>query len=404
MEDQSWKSIIYAAGASIILLLLTYITVTAKTMDFLNVGPPLHIIEFKNAHVIGREKQKKVWEMVAASGWSTKNQNETGLAGIRQGWIYKDNIPIIKNLSAESVSISKPKDEVEAFGSPLKAQIDISRAISSKKRKKLKYAALSAGHLKYFGRSKTSEITKDLSLIDGKTTIYANTMLVDHNTKTAKISNHVQVTRGKIFLFCDELLADAEREEYRAQKNISMLLIEKRERNKISADVVVIKKENDKDIIEMTGHVKIIQAKKVAVADHAIYDEEKNELRLQGSVRAVFEKGEEFLELKTVKNIDNKESRQLLKEKTVLTCDRLIIYVDSDDAQASGHVYTTQNTNEAKSDQALFKDKEENIYMEGNVSLKKENKWVAADKVIVSIQHESFEAAGSVSSKFILTH
>jgi len=400
MEDTSWRSILFAAGASILLLFITYFLVTSKTMDFLNVGPPEHIIEFENAHVIGRQGDKKDWEVIAATGWSTKNQDETNLSGIQNGWVYEDNIPIIKNISAESVKIYKRTDIVEAIGNPLKADVDLLR-VSSSKKKRIKYSKLSAQRISYNGKQKISQVFKDIKIVDGRTVILSDHMEIDHNKKLATLTANPRVLQGKTSIFCREIVANPETEEYLAQGNPRLNLKEKNKTTKITSDKIFVKK-GDRETIDLIGSIKIIQPKKIAVSDQAHYDEDNTELTLKGKVRTVFEKGEEFLTEKTINNISNPEAQELLKEKTVLVCDDMTIYTDSDDALATGNVYITQKGKEAKSDRALYKDDEEKIYMTGQVTLKKKDKWVDAEEVVVSIQDESFEAQGRVETKFIL--
>lgn len=404
MEDYSWKFIILAAGACIVLLFFTYFLVTSKTMDFLNIGPPEHIIEFQGNHVIGRKGEKKDWEVIARAGWSTKNQEKTQLEKIENAWVYEDNVPVMKNISAETVTVHKKSEIVEMLGAPLKAEIDLLRASTSKK-SKAKYAKLFAQRIRYDGKAKISEVFDDIKIIDGRTVVYADRMEIDHNTKLAKIQKKPRAYKGSLSIYCDEILANPKDEEYTASGNLKMHLVEKKEKTKITAkEAIITKKENE--IVEINDDVQIVQAHKAVVADHAVYYDQKNELKVTGqtstSVQAVFEKAEEILTKDTIKKISNEEARELLKEKTVLTCAEMTIYTHTDDALASGNVYITQKDNEAKSDQALYKDTEEKIYMTGNVSMKKDNKWIGAKQVIVSIQNESFEAVGDVQTKFIL--
>ena len=385
-------------------MFFTYFLVTSKTMDFLNVGPPEHIIEFQGNHVIGRQGTEKDWEIIAGAGWSTKNQEKTQLEKIANAWIYEDNVPVVRNISAESAIVYKKSDTVELKGSPLHAEIDLLRASSNQKRK-AKYARLTANQITYDGKKKISKVTGNIKIIDGRTTVYAERMEVDHQTKTATISKKPEVYKGNLTIYCDEILADPRNERYTAQGKLRMELKENKEITKITAvKVVITKKENE--IVEMDQNVKIVQARKVIIADHAKYYDEKNELTVTGQtssgVQAVFEKGEEFLIKDTIKKISNPEAHELLKEKTVLTGSKMTIYTDTDDALASGTVHITQNENEARSDQALYKDDVEKIYMSGNVTMKKGDKWIEAKQVVVSIQDESFEASGNVQTKFIL--
>jgi len=98
--------------------------------------------------------------------------------------------------------------------------------------------------------------------------------------------------------------------------------------------------------------------------------------------------------------LKNPEARKFLKEKTVLYADRLDLSTKTSNAKAYGSVLVVQNEKEAKADMAIYDDKEETMVLTGNVYLKKKDDWVKAEKVLVSVRNETFEAVGSVEAEF----
>jgi lipopolysaccharide export system protein LptA len=389
MEDHSWKSIIFGAGASIILL------------DFLNQGAPERLIEFTHPHVVGRCGMQKDWELTAQSGWSTKNQNTTTLTGITNGIVFEKNVPTIRKLFAKEVKISRVSDRVEATGSPLWAEIDLHRATQQKPNRPPKYAKLSAAQIKYNNRDKLSEVFDGVRIIDGKITIRADYMKVNHRDKTAVINKNVWATKGQLTLFCNEMQARPADEEYNADGNVRIILDNGKEITRITADRAIFKQKGQ-ELVEIYGSVKIIHPRRIAAADAALYNEKSKEMTLHGNIKTVFEKAETYLTPKTLSKLDNPDARKILKGQIYLTSKEMTIFTESDDALASGEVLVTQNAQEAKADTALYKDQEEKIYLSGNASLKKENKWIGADKVSISIPDEVFEAVGGVRTRFIL--
>ncbi|MFA4858162.1 MAG: LptA/OstA family protein [Candidatus Margulisiibacteriota bacterium] len=401
MEDHSWKSIIFGAGASIILLLVTYFFVTSKTVDFLNRGAPERVIEFTKPHVVGRCGMQKDWELTAQAGWSTRNQDTTTLTGVTNGLVFEKNTPTIRKLFADEVKISRISNQVEANGSPLQAEIDLHRATQQKSNRRPKFAKLSAAQIKYSNSDKISEVFGGVRIIDGKITIRADYMRVNHRDKTAVINKNVWATKGQLTLFCNEMQARPTDEEYDAYGNVRITLVKGKEVTRITADRAIFK-QKDKELVEIYGNVKIVHPRRVAAADAAIYDEKSKVMTLHGNIQTVFEKAENYLTPKTLANLDNPDARKILKDKIYLTSKEMTIFTESDDALASGEVLVTQNTQEARANSAWYRDSEEKLYLSGNASLKKENKWIGADKVVIYIPDEIFEAVGSVRTRFIL--
>jgi len=145
-----------------------------------------------------------------------------------------------------------------------------------------------------------------------------------------------------------------------------------------------------------------LQGKKIAVADSALFSQKKNELVLRGRARAIFEKARAILRDDTVDKLRNPEAKKILKEKTVLTANEIILSARSGDARALGAVVVLQKGKEAKAGQAVYNEATEKINLTGNVMIKEEEEWVSAREVSVSVKEEVFEAVGSVEARFKL--
>jgi lipopolysaccharide export system protein LptA len=65
-------------------------------------------------------------------------------------------------------------------------------------------------------------------------------------------------------------------------------------------------------------------------------------------------------------------------------------------------VEVTQKGREARSETAVYDDKNETLTLTGNVHMKKAKEWISAGKVIVSVRDETFEALGSAEAQFKL--
>ncbi len=123
---------------------------------------------------------------------------------------------------------------------------------------------------------------------------------------------------------------------------------------------------------------------------------------MKGATKAIFEKAIAILKEETARDLKNPEAKKILKEKTILTSDKLVFSTKTGDASASGSVFVSQKGREAKADHAEYNDKEEILTLTGNVFMKKGKDWVSAKKVIVTVRDETFEAEGGVEAEFKL--
>ena len=157
MEDNSWKSIIWATAASITLLLTIFIAVSSKTLDFSNLSPPEYGLQFTNSSVIGWNGTKKEWEIKAQSGWVSRNQMVTVLEKIIRAVVYQDRQVIIRNIKANTIQLNRGANEIEAQGTPLYGEIDLARATSAEAKRKVRFTKFYADRLKYFGNKKETD-------------------------------------------------------------------------------------------------------------------------------------------------------------------------------------------------------------------------------------------------------
>ena len=75
-----------------------------------------------------------------------------------------------------------------------------------------------------------------------------------------------------------------------------------------------------------------------------------------------------------------------------------MLSADNSDAQAYGNVHVAQTSQEALSDAADYSENTGTIIMTGNVKMKKNGTWITADKAIVYVDKEIFEAIGGVET------
>lgn len=411
-EDKSWQSIIIGAGASVILLLLAYFLMTTRSFTF-NTGVPEKILQFDTVFVTGRKDGQKIWEARAQSGWSNKNSVVTELYNLTDGKSYKDGRLIMKNIKAayarylrdaEVLIANKEPLEKPPFKCPpiLQGDIDIGYYAETKAgQKKEEFSFFQSDSLKYFHKEKRSEIMGNITLRQKDLWVKAQQMLVDHENKSAIMEDRARLKKGKISLTSQRLDFLAKSEEITAQNSVNAF-IDESERTRVKCNWLLIPTDKKQKRVNMKDSVRVFQAKKAARSDWAEYFEDKKELNMFSRVVIFIQKGGDFFNLSTLKRLDNPTAREIASNKTTIWADRVLVSTRTENATCEGQVKVFQKEREAKSDYAFYDDKEEKIWLWGNVYTKdtKDSRWLKADQVLVSVQDETFTALGSVESEF----
>jgi len=407
-ENLAWKVILVAAIFSLIVLGVVYSFLTPKESPYFTEEKMEKIAEFSKTWVSGRKEGKKVWEFYAEQGWTGKNRQVNYLFNVKDGRIYTQGKLVVNNLIAPRAKAYRRSEIIETFGFPegettgkskLSANINLGRI--SNNEKKSEWTKLRANQLKHLSKSKRSEMFGDVALYKRDSSIFAQRILVDHESKVADVFDDIFIRRKDATLSTDYLKYFSDDEKLAADGHVKINIIESKTKTKINTNHATFFTEMSKNMT-LQGNIEVAQGKKLAVAESGIYSQRKKQLTLRGKVKAVFEKAKVLLKEETVRKLKTAEGKKILKEKTVLTSNQLIISTKTGDAQASGSVLVTQKGREAKANYAVYNDKTEIITLTGNVYLKKGKEWVKAKKVIVSVKNETFEAIGAVEAEFKL--
>ncbi|MFH1709767.1 MAG: LptA/OstA family protein [bacterium] len=360
----------------IILLLILFITMVvcviklSEKIDLLQTFIPEKIAVFKNVHMSGRESDSS-WEIFAQEGWTGRNRNATTFEFVTKAEIDKNGRSLIKGLTARRLTISRNKD-IEIFRKIeeghdgkqyLHALIDFN-AISNKNRKR-KFSSLAADNIKFNPSTKKALITGDVKIVKDKMTIRSD----------------------RISLDLDNNIATFESRSSFIQKG-----------SKLQANYATTN--FDEDTMFMAGSIEVVQKNKTATSDHATYDDRSKTIVLSSNVKAEIEKLKNMIKEESAEKIKGDETKKALQEKTVITCDKLKLSTEKGDCSAYGRVFVRQKEKEAKSEEAVYQEDSENITLTGNVYMKRKNDWVKANKVIVSVDKETFEAIGKAETTF----
>ena len=398
-------------GASILLFMVIYLFLSPGNSDFFNMSLPDQPVKFVNVKIMGRDGGQPSWYFEAENGYSTKNQDVTVLNYVSSGEIFKDGDPILRNLDVRQARIYREKKEIEAFKTVndnsskeagfLNATINLAKLENKEKERKTDNYFITAEYMKFYQNEKRSEARRNVKAKGARYIIRAEYMEIDHDKEFSRFSDTVRLYRKGLFLTCSTLEFNSKEEKIDSVGAVNFTLYQKGRRTGAIAQKLTAYTDETKNI-ELAGPIFLSQAKKNVTAQNAIINESNNTLVLKGSIEAIFEKAQQILKPETIQQIENEETKAALREKTKLTSNQLMIYSNTENADAAGNVIITQSNKQARSDTASYNEKKDELTMTGNVWIKKENGWVKCQRVVVDIKNEAFTAVGEVKTEFIL--
>lgn len=399
-ENLSWKIVYIAAIFSLIVMGFAYYLISPRESPFFTEKKMEKIAEFKNARISGRKEGKKVWVFFAKEGWTTKDREITYLNKVSKGSIYMDGKLVVSQLTAPRAKAYRHSEIVEVFG-PLRAYLELGKMSKPKNNDQTEWTRMTAKYLKYIPKGKCSEIKEDVVLHKKDSTIYAQEIKIDHEKKIADITGKIKLKRKDGYLRSDRMQYFSNEERLEADGNVDLNIREGKVETKLKSDHASFYTDLAKDMA-ISGNLEVVQGKKLAIGRNGIYSQEKKDLLIKGKAKAIFEKARVILKEETVQNLKGPEAKKILKQKTILTSEELVLSTRSGDAKASGSVFVAQKGREAKSEHALYDEKKETLTLFGKVYMKKGKDWVSAKKVVVSVRDETFEAFGAVEAEFKL--
>lgn len=274
--------------------------------------------------------------------------------------------------------------------------------------------ALRADEVRYEIRSKVAYASGGVVLVQEESTVRAERMTLKHDGRTQDVFAEGKVTLeqpGTVltadFLSANLITKRAEAKGavrlVRAPQNASsqdrLAAALGQEPTEITAPKMILRWDVNKVLAE--GGVVITQPGKTARAHRMIYSEMKGRIELDGSVVVEQSSGQWLVKGGVLEAPADEQTRKALETSTVLRCDRLVILLKERDMQATGHVVVEQRGRSATGERALYTDKDRRIVVTGNVHMRDEDgSQLRAEKVVISLVDETFEAMGNVETEF----
>ena len=256
--------------------------------------------------------------------------------------------------------------------------------------------------VKHDAKGKISFIEVPFTLVqekapDPKTTLNGDKMTFYHNEKRVFVDGSVKLKR--------EGTPDAKAQEGTKRDKVKTAL--KKEDTYIESEKMTYW--TDRKDADFTGKVHAYQKEKKATADHALLNNSQDKIFMDGNVVLTQIKGDWLVREGIVDTSKpDAERDKVIKDKTVMTGDKLEIDQRTNDAVMTGKIVRVEQKGRvATSERAVFSDKDQTITMTQNVKIRRDTgDWINADKAVFHTDNDRFEAfggqGGQVESEFML--
>lgn len=174
-----------------------------------------------------------------------------------------------------------------------------------------------------------------------------------------------------------------------------------REETTITADRIQFRW--DVNEAEAEDRVTVKQRDKTAWADRMTYSEPANRLVMIGRVVLEQLSGEWLVREGLATAPRDPREREALTSVTRLTCTRLVMTLRERDIEVEGPLLVTQKGRSASGDRGTYTDATRRLVVMGNVRMQEtDGQRLRADRVVISLIEETFEAEGNVVTEFVV--
>jgi lipopolysaccharide transport protein LptA len=154
---------------------------------------------------------------------------------------------------------------------------------------------------------------------------------------------------------------------------------------------------------EAEDHVVIRQKDRTAWADRLTYSEPSNRVVLTGHVVLEQQSADGLVHDGVTTPPPDPNERAALASITRMTCTRLTMAIRERDIVADGLVTVTQKDRSASGDQGTYTEATRLLVLSGNVRMQEaDGRRLRADRVVISLVEETFEAEGNVQTEFVI--
>ncbi len=256
--------------------------------------------------------------------------------------------------------------------------------------------------VRHDSKGKISHIEEPFTLVqvkppDPKTTLNGDKMTFYHNEKRVFVEGRVKLKREGV----PETKASGPTKREKVKAAL------KKEDTRIESEKMTYW--TDRKDADFVGKVHAYQKEKKAQGDHAFLNNAEDKISMDGNVTLTQIKGDWLVREGIVDDSKpDPERDKVIKDKTVMTGDKLDIDQRTNDAVMTGKIVRVEQKGRvATSERAVYADKDQTITMTQNVKIRRDTgDWINADKAIFHTDNDRFEAFGGqgsqVESEFLL--
>ena len=228
---------------------------------------------------------------------------------------------------------------------------------------------LTAASLRY--QARTGDVSADggVKMVREGSTLAGRRLLANLTTKRADVRDDVTLVRapGPSPAGSDRVARALAREE-----------------TTVTAARIVFRWDTNE--AEAEGHVVVRQQDRTGWADRMLYAEASNRVILTGNVI-----------------VEQLSEQQAPRSTTRVTCNRLTMTLKERDLEAEGSVKVTQKDRWATGDRATYTEATRLLVVTGSVRMQEsDGRRLQADRVVISLVDETFEAEGNVQTDFVI--
>ncbi len=248
---------------------------------------------------------------------------------------------------------------------------------------------LSAGELTYRVQEKVADAAGAVRLQTRDSTLTGEAMWADLANKRARVRGPAQLVRKG-------------GPPPRGREQDRVLAALAKEDTTITARSAFRFSWRDTEEAEAEGDARVVQVDKEARGDVAVYSERADRVELRGNARLDQRSGQWLVRERLVRPPRDEEERRALETPATLTADRIVLYLGTRDAVATGNVRVTQGKRSAVGDRAEYDDRNGTIVLVGRRARmqREDGSWLEAERVVVSLKEDTFEAYGAVDTTF----
>lgn len=400
-------------GVAVFALVIILVGMYNDTGIVTNTAAPEKFIEVKSTKIVGFKDRKKTWEVRFKYAWTGTNRDQYNIEGVYEGKVYNEEGKIVLD------KVKGDKAQVFSESEDFDAQGNISAYIylyQKKKRPRIVY--VKGGEIHYDSDAKMTFVNKNVSAYEADNYLTAENARIDNENSTIYLKGKPVFNKRREIttIRSEDMIVNWDENRVIASTNVTMVRGRQRRPNpkydpreiKLRKEVTTMKcdymdyvdRKGD-DQAECMGNIVVSQPGKKMTGQRGSYSEKNDTIFLIGQTYMETEKLTWMLKSSTEKSITGKEPRKMVKKKTKMWADMMTLFIGKKDVEANQNVKVMQQKREGKSDKALYKDKEEKIYLYDNVKVQDEKKnWLECKYGIVDLKSETFDAVNDVKAKF----